>query len=395
MLKPFLLLLVVVPIAWAQSSCSAIVDDLQYRTSSAIDQAPAIQACLNQAKDYTTLYLPPFHVAIKATLTIYDRTALTLDCQTSSWQGPAYDEPGFYWAGADGGTMLDTSGSGQITVKNCNFYSAQMVNPVGANGASSIILADTSPPSGPYVTTTAQTFSNLGVIGMTLNPNFVGFDFSPTGRNNVEHFTVNGKTAILCSQGGSPSMAVGIGIRNNLAGSSNAQFHLYMDNQFSNCGSAIMLKGGSASIMFNEFENNGIVILVGPGGTGFGVISGNNAEIESQFVNGGVDNMTIIENRIAACAPPSGHGCIDIRGGSREMQISGNQFDAGPYISINSTNSGPNLLAFGNQYSDIPFAGFGYVINEGGLGYLLLPTTCKGWAKGTVWNNAGTLGVCP
>jgi hypothetical protein len=296
-----------------------------------LDQSAALQACINGARDYSTITFGSTmpHVRVNQTIRINGRFNLAIECPGG--HAMSAGAPGFYWGGASGGTLLNTSGSSAVRIEHCNLFSQ--------DGSNILIDADISSTVGSNVTTTEHLYNDLGLTAFAANPNFVAIRFSASGDANVEAMRVTG-TRIQC-QGNQ-----GIGIY--IAGYTfDAIRHRYSDNQINNCSQGIRALYGLPTITSNHFQSNliDITALAGPIH-----IADNDSENASQFFVGSAGTALIVEsNRIAACHPPTGQGCINISG---SLISRGNTFNALSGMPFWSNSNGIGLLSEGDNFSD-------------------------------------------
>ena len=116
-----------------------------------VDQSASLQHCLNTAADYSTVLVSTSgkpgsmpHVRLDHTINLNGRYTLSVECPGGHFLGPT-NAPGFYWGGADGGTMVNASGSSELRLfQHCNFFSGLPRNAGGPGGANILIDIDTS-----------------------------------------------------------------------------------------------------------------------------------------------------------------------------------------------------------------------------------------------------------
>jgi len=328
----------------AATTCNVVGDRMT-------DDTAAIQACINAAPDDSEVVFPS-GVLMKITTTLHvdGRYGLSIRGQTGVFGGPsaATPAPSFYWAGPDGGTMMTVNRSDNLVVSNLTFFTSNGY--LGGTGGANVgIDVDRTLPSGG--TGTNDRFEKISIISGTQNPNFQGIRFAQaTPNQNVENMTVRDSN-IYCSYGGK----VGRGIVIGPGGFYNAKKHLYENNRISSCATAIYLTGGSASILYNDFNLTTTDIYAAP--VDPMVIQGNNSENSVQFFTGPLTAPILMSgNRIAAVTPPAGEAAVWITsGGSQVLTFQGNKFDGGSFMPVGfSTNTGGSLDSSGNTY---PYGG--------------------------------------
>ncbi len=336
-----LLTLSLIGVPLAAQTC-ALVDN----PALTIDQSAALQSCIDSAPDYSTVSISMAqfqgrmpHVRLDRTIRVNGRYNLAIEC--SGGHTMSAGAPGFYWGGLDGATVLNTSGSSAVRIEHCNFFSGLPVNAGGTGGANILIDVDISSTVSSNVTTTDHTYNDLGLSANGMNPNFTAIRFSASGDANVEAMRVT-NSRIQCSTTTDGNAVVGYGIY--IAGYTfDALRHRYGDNKIQYCDQAIRALYGLPDIGNNHFQTNKVCVqaLASPIR-----IHDNDSENCGQFFIGEGNTVIIESNRIAACRPPAGKGCIDLHG---SLISRGNSFDS--LIGLPMTN-GVNLLSEGDSYPD-------------------------------------------
>lgn len=312
------------------------------------DDTAALQSCIDSLPDYHVLtFSPGMKMKITGTINVHNKYGFRWTGITSMYGGPSVstDAPSFFWYGADNGTMFDFDRTSNFVVEGLAFFTAPDFA-VSTHGAGVVVNVDQTVTGS--VTTTNGFFEKISIFDVVQNPNFIGIQFAAAGPNNVEHMTVRDST-IQCTYGGDYTTAAGWGIK--IGGSFNAKKHLYVNNSISQCAVGIFEASGSGDIIHNQFNTNGIHIEAFP--IDPLVIEDNDSENAYQFFFGHMNQGgKIAFNRIAAVAPVSGTGAIQLSSGSSGvMVVEGNSFDQGNYIPVNAgPGIGGALISRGNNY---------------------------------------------
>src|SRR5258708_35403562 len=314
-----------------------------------IVQSAALQSCIDSAPDYSTVSISMAqfqgrmpHVRLDRTIRVNGRYNLAIEC--SGGHTMSAGAPGFYWGGLDGATVLNTSGSSAVRIEHCNFFSGLTVNAGGTGGAYILIEGDISSTVSSNVTTTDHTYNDLGLSANGMNPNFTAIRFSASGDANVEAMRVT-NSRIQCSTTTDGNAVVGYGIY--IAGYTfDALRHRYGDNKIQYCDQAIRALYGLPDIGNNHFQTNKVCVqaLASPIR-----IHDNDSENCGQFFTGEGNTIIIESNRIAACRPPAGQGCIDTAGA---VISRGNLFNALTGIPIRSSSNVRQLISEGDVFPD-------------------------------------------
>jgi hypothetical protein len=314
-----------------------------------VDQSAALQGCINSATDYSTISIVANgapghapHVRVDQTISVNGRYNLAIECPGG--HAMSTGAPGFYWGGPDGGTVLNTSGSSAVRIQHCNLFSGLPQNAGGTGGADILIDADISSTVGSHVTTTEHLYDDLGLSANGMNPNFVAVRFSASGDANVEFMRVT-NSHIQCSTTTDRDAATGKGIY--IAGYTfDAIRHQYSGNNIGYCEYAIRALYGMPDIGNNHFQTNKVCVQAMASPIR---IHDNDSENCGQFFLGQVNTLLVESNRIAACRPPVGQGCIESTGA---VISRGNLFNALVGMPIRSSSNGIHLLSEGDVFPD-------------------------------------------
>lgn len=214
-------------------------------TVSGTDDTTALQQMLNVIpSNARVLFTPNLRMKVSSTLTFYNRKAVRFEAIGPLAKGKNLGDKGvtFFWAGADGGTLLDLGGLRDCVFDGLGFVSKAVGGAASTVGADRLVwLEQINNGSGGI--SSNNTFKNCLFYQNSLRSGFIAvYIGDATGQNNEYHKFYGCKFTVSNSDVPGSGLIVGTGI---YIAHSNVKQIILQDTDISSAARGIDCEGGS------------------------------------------------------------------------------------------------------------------------------------------------------